>query len=373
MTGLDIAAGPPPPRENPELVGHAEAETVLMAAANSARLPHAWLISGPSGIGKATLAFRFARYLLSGGGEGPMAQDGLFAEDAALRPSLFVDPGHPVFHRVASGGHADLMTVARRADEKTGKMRTSISVDDVRGIGAFLSLTAAEGGWRVVIIDCADEMNPNSANAVLKVLEEPPRRSILLLVSHNPGRLLPTIRSRCRILRLKPLALDLVVDFVSKHRPSLTQEEITGLAHLSEGSLGRAIALADEDGMALYDEMMEILEGLPELDTARLHDFGGRLSRANADGAFHTTAELLRWWLGRLILAGAGAANNRDASASPRDKALMERLYRGPGLDCWLEVWEKVNRLLAKSDGANLDRKQVVLNVFHTLENAVRS
>ena len=359
--------GPPPPRANPDLIGHAAAEGVLLEAFNGGRPAHAWLISGPRGIGKATLAFRFARFLLArGGGDAGT----LFAEPPP--DSLYVAPDHPVFRRAAAGGHADLLTVERGWDEKKGRLRTEIVVDDVRAVGQFLGLTAAEGGWRVVVIDSADEMNRNAANAVLKVLEEPPRRAVLLLVSHGPGRLLPTIRSRCRRLVLKPLEEDVVASLVAEYRPGLAAEDVAELTRLSEGSVGRALALAADGGLELYRNLVDLLETLPGLDVAALHAFGDRVAKPGADDAFRVVGDLVRWWLGRLILFGARGGKDAGEGMPGRERALIERLFRAGGLDRWLEVWEKTNRLLAQAEESGLDRKQVVLNVFLTLDSAVR-
>ncbi len=359
--------GPPPPRKNPNLVGHAAAEGVLLEAFNAGRLAHAWLISGPRGVGKATLAFRFARFLLAHGGG---SAESLFAEPPP--DSLYVAPDLPVFRRAAAGGHADLKTVERGWDEKKGRLRTEIVVDDVRAVGAFLGLTAAEGGWRVVVIDSADEMNRNAANAVLKVLEEPPRRAVLLLVSHGPGRLLPTIRSRCRRLVLKPLEDDMVASLACKYRPGLGAEDAAELARLSEGSVGRVLALAGEGGLELYRDLVDLLETLPGLDVPGVHALGDRVARPGADDAFRVVGDLLRWWLGRLILFGARGAKGAGEGMPGRERALIERLFRAGGLDRWLEVWEKSNRLLAQAEESGLDRKQVVLNVFLALDSAVR-
>ena len=186
----------PEPRRNPDLIGHETAEQALIDSAASGRMPHAWLICGPEGIGKATLAYRFARYLLAG----PQPA-GLFG---AGETGLYVAPDHPVFRRVAAKGHADLMTVELGADPKTGRMRGEIVVDDVRAVSEFMHMTPAEGGFRVVIVDIVDAMNRNAANALLKILEEPPPQALLLLVCHAPGRVLATIRSRCRKLVLRP-------------------------------------------------------------------------------------------------------------------------------------------------------------------------
>ncbi|MCH8238393.1 MAG: DNA polymerase III subunit delta', partial [Proteobacteria bacterium] len=232
------------PKENPDLRGHEEAEKILLDGFHGGRLAHAWLISGPRGIGKATLAYRFARFVLGGGGAG-----GLFGDASQ---SLEMDPQDPIFRRIAAGGHGDLMVVEKSYDPKRKRIRDEIVVGDVRAVAPFMRLTTAEGGWRVVVVDCADEMNQNAANALLKILEEPPDNALLLLVSHSPSRLLPTIRSRCRTLALQPLAEDRVADLLSAHRPELAPADVASLARLAEGSPGRALRLADAGGLALY-------------------------------------------------------------------------------------------------------------------------
>ncbi|MDA1090465.1 MAG: DNA polymerase III subunit delta' [Proteobacteria bacterium] len=377
----DIEYGAPPPVANPDLIGHDEAEATLKQAFACGRLAHAWLLSGPRGIGKATLAYRFARYVLAHGGPdagpiagpetGPDTGQGLFGDGLDLpenKPdSLYIAPEHPVFRRVKSGGHSDLKVVIRTINDKTDKMRTEIVVEDVRSVNDFFHHTAGEGGWRVVVVDCADEMNTIAANALLKVLEEPPPRGLLLLVSHNPGRLLPTIRSRCRKLVLHALPEDRVASLISTYRPDLDDGDVSVLAHLADGSPGRALALADKGGLGLYRDMMGLLETLPRLDVGALHAFGGKLGKTGADEAFHTVSGLLQWWLSRLILAAAGGP------MEGAEEALMKRLAGAASLDRWFEVWEKINRLLAKTDPINLSRKQVVLNVFLSLQSAVQS
>src|SRR3954452_6878723 len=205
----------PSPRATADLVGHAAAEAGLLKARESGRLAHGWLITGPPGIGKATLAFRFARFVLAGGaGEGA-----LFG--AMPASSLALPADHPVFRQVAAAGHPDLLTIERLADEKSGKLKTSIAVEQVRKIADFLHLTAGAGGWRVVIVDTVDDLNANAANAMLKILEEPTRRALLLLVCNAPGGVLPTIRSRCRRLDLAPLAETEIDALLARLRPDL--------------------------------------------------------------------------------------------------------------------------------------------------------
>src|SRR4051794_21170102 len=225
------------PRENPDLFGHEEAERTFEGAIAGGRLHHAWLITGKEGIGKATLAYRLARRLLTQQGD----------------PN---DPGNPAFRRVAKATHADLLTVEREWDEKRKRHRTEIVVDDARDIAGFLRLTPAEGGWRVVVVDGAEHLNRNAANALLKVLEEPPARAILLLTCAAPGRLLPTIRSRCRRMPLRPLGPADMGLVLAKMLPG---EDAANLVGIAGGSPGRAMLLAAEGGIALAGLAEEVL------------------------------------------------------------------------------------------------------------------
>ncbi len=352
------------PRTATDLLGHAAAERAFLDAWTSGRMHHAWLIGGPRGIGKATLAYRIARFVLSGGGEGA---GGLFGGGPE---SLDVAPDHPAARRIAAGGHGDLKVIERPTDEKTGKRKSEIPVDEVRDIGHFLSLTPAEGGWRVVIIDAADEMNRNAANAVLKVLEEPPKRALMLLVSHSPARLLPTIRSRCRRISLQPLPEPQLLTLLDRFKPGLDVAEATALARLAEGSIGKALALAEEGGLELYRDMVGLLSTLPRLDVPALHAFGDRVGKS--DEGFRTVSDLLAWWLARLVqAAGTGGLSSGEVVAG--EGALIGRLGGAAGLDQWVEVWEKITHLFARADAVHLDRKQVILSAFLAVERLVRA
>ena len=365
-------AGPkiPAPRENPELFGQAEAEARLARAWRSGRLPHAWLLTGPRGVGKATLAYRFARQVLAGA----PTEAGLFG-DAAPAEGLAIDPADPVFRQVAAAGHADLMTVERSANPRTGKLREEIVVEDVRAVRDFMHLTAAGGGWRVVVVDAADELNRNAANALLKVLEEPPARGLLLLVSHAPGRLLPTIRSRCCVLPLAGLEDAAIADLLGRHWPDLGEADRLALARLAEGSAGRALALAAGGGLDLYRELTGLLAGLPRLDAKALHALAERWARDSSGEAFRTGMELLVWWLGRLVrtaATGRQAGELAGGEVVAGEGALIAGLAARARLDQWLGLWDKVSRLPARASGLNLDRKQVVLTAFFELEAVAR-
>lgn len=374
----------PAPAENPDLIGHPNAEKRLLDAWSSGRLPHGWLISGPRGIGKATLAYRFARFLLANGNPSEAADDGPSMFGDALPPAvpatLAVDPEHPVFRRVAAGAHADLRVVERgpvaedrNKDPDKQRIQTVIPVDAVRAASHGMGLTAGEGGWRVIIVDGAEEMNPNAANALLKLLEEPPPRAVLLLVTHAPGRLLPTIRSRCCQLRMSPLKAEAVSELLAKHRPDLDDGERRILAGLSDGSIGRALALAESDGLSIKSELMGILSRLPDLDAGRAHRFAGRFGRREADAAWRTAVDLTTRCLADLVTAAARGESPENRGYAPDEAACLIRLQGLAGLDRWVEVWEKTSRLFAQADSANLDRKEVMLSALGTMESAARS
>ena len=324
----------PEPRANPALLGHEAAEATLIEALRADRMHHAWLITGPDGVGKATLAFRFARRLLAG-----------LPSDNALA----LDPAHPVFRRVAAGSHADLLTVERAYDEKRRRMRTQIAVEDVRKVGAFMSLTPAEGGWRVVVVDGAEELNQNSANALLKVLEEPPPRAVLLLVCAAPGRLLPTIRSRCRRLRLDPLAQDAMERLLADYLPDLAADERGRLVTVAEGSPGRALMLAEEEGLAIAVLVDGVLAELPALRLARAYTMADTLARG--DSAFSNFMDLLR----------AGIASAVRDVVRGRGDPEQARLVALRPLDAWGDVWHALTRLQDETERFALDKRQAIV------------
>lgn len=348
----------PTPRENPDLIGQEPAEGALLSAWRSERLAHAWLIGGPRGVGKATLAFRFARFLLASGAANPGERL------ASAGDSLAMTPDHPIFRRVAAGGHSDLLTVERRPVEGEGgargegrKLRSEIVAADVRAVGDFLHLTPAEGRWRVVIVDAAEDLNAHAANALLKVLEEPPPQAVLLLVSHAPGRLLATIRSRCRRLILPTLAPEALAALIARLCPEATPEERERLGELAEGSIGRAAELWAGGGVALDLAIAQLLDRLPRLDLTAVHALADQVARKTEDGAFRLAMALIADWT---RAAARAASVDQPAPGNPGRS----------GLDRWLGLWEKIARLGARAESANLDRKQVLVDAFLAIEAA---
>jgi DNA polymerase III subunit delta' len=356
------AGSAPPPRANPDLLGHDNAERELRQLLDMGRLPHAILVTGPRGIGKATLAFRLARFLLARSGA-----DAAHGFPDSAPTGLAVDTESSVFHRVAAGSHADLLTVERAYDPRRRRLRSEIIVEDTREIASFLRLTAAEEGWRIVIVDGAEEMNRNAANAVLKILEEPPRQALLLLVSHSPGRVLPTIRSRCRRLPLAPLSRPLVLQLLFRYCPALDRREGEAIAALAEGSIGRALELADAGGLELYGTILKLLSGVPHLNIAGLYAFAEQVSRADAEEIFRVSEELLSQFLARMIAYSArGQPAGDDLIAE--EVGIMERLAARADSARWAALRTQIDQDFANTDLLNLDRKQAILGAFFAID-----
>ncbi len=356
----------PPPEATTHLIGHTAAEESFLRAYESGRMPHAWLITGPRGIGKATLAFRMARFLLSHGLPAPTAEPagmGLFGEEPApAQPetltSLDIPAEHPIFRRVKELSHSDLRVLRRSVNEKTGKLRAEITIDEVRGAIEFLHMTPGESHWRVLVVDSADELNRNAANALLKILEEPRPRTVILLISHAPGRLLPTIRSRCRKLALEPLADSVIKQELKRHGVDLGSAELALCSALAEGSLGRALEFgSDSTGLDLFQSLAQLLASWPQYDTNILHRIGDKLAGKAGEGQFEIAVALLDWWLTRFIRWSA-VQDLQMTEVFPGEAGLMQRLRAAASLDHWLQSWEKVTRLFARVASANLDRKQ---------------
>jgi DNA polymerase-3 subunit delta' len=338
----DDTPEPPHPRETTVLVGHQEAEQALLDAYKGGRIAHAWLIGGPKGIGKATLAYRMARFVL--------AHPDPAASAVQSATSLEVAPDQPAARRMAARAHSDLLVLERSVSD-SGQLRSMITVDEVRRTVGFFGSTAGEGGWRVCVVDSADELKyPEGSNALLKVLEEPPPRSLFLIVSHAPGRLLPTIRSRCRRLSLRSLSeAEIVQAAAAASGTDPADATLQAAAAAADGSVARAIALAGGPLLAVRRRVAEMLERLPATDPRAIHALGDALDRAG-EGAFETFVDAVRDWL----------------SAQLRTEPERGRLARVA------EVWDKLNRAAREVETYNLERKPMVFAVFGDLAETAR-
>ena len=361
----DRLPGAPHPRLTARLYGQEAAEAAFLDAWNAGRLHHAWLIRGPGGIGKATLAYRLARAVLAE----PAASGGLFADAPAEAKTLDVDPDHPVARHVAAGSEPRLTIVRRGHDEKTKRLRTVIRVDEVRALKSHFQLTAADGGWRAAIIDVADEMNPNAANALLKLLEEPPPQALVLLVSHAPASLLPTIRSRCRTLDCRPLAADDLNAALTGAGFETPPESADAVAELAGGSAGRAISLLAGDGLAIYAQLCALMRSAPEMDRARLVSLADSMGGAANRTRFETTVELTFLLLSRLARHGAGWRAGADAAEG--EAKMLARLAPGPAAArLWAEMAQRAAGRMAQASAVNLDPGQTILDTFLEIDAA---
>jgi DNA polymerase-3 subunit delta' len=331
----DRFPGAPHPRERIDLIGHADAEAAVLAAWAVDRLPHAWLIGGREGIGKATLAYRIARFVLSNPKPGAS--------------SLHVAVDHPASRQIAALAHPDLL-VLRRVAEEGKKLPSEIPVAQARRTVTFFGSTAAYGGYRVCVVDSIDEMNRFGANALLKVLEEPPPRSLLLIVSHAPGRVLATIRSRCQRVMLRPLStadVTRVLESLAPAMPDLNPVQFAQAAEASGGSARHALALLTGEGLEVRNLTRAALARLPVTDGLALHALGDRMAGEEGLAVF---AETVEDWLA-------------DAARAKAEPARLARLA---------ETWEKVRRAAAEAEVFRLDRKPLVFQVFAMLAEATR-
>lgn len=339
------AAEPRHPRATSVLFGHAAAEAAFLAAYRSGRIPHAFLVVGPKGIGKATLAYRIARFVL--------AHPDPSAAAVQKAKSLAIDASDPVARRIAAQGQGDLLVLERTPNEK-GLLRQQIAVDDVRRTVSFFGSTAGEGGWRVAIVDAVDELNRSSANALLKVLEEPPQRALLLLVSHAAGRVPATLRSRCRVITLRSLAQsDVVAALTAAGGIAPTDPQVLAAAAAGEGSVARALALLDEGALALRQRALDLLNGLPALDANGMHALGDALAGTDPAPLASFIDTVNAWLSSRLDHEG-------------RERHEIGRLAR------LAEVWERINQAARDAAEYNLERKPLVFNVFGLLADAAR-
>jgi DNA polymerase-3 subunit delta' len=356
----DRLDGFPHPRETRKLLGHAETERALAQAFAGGRMHHAWLIAGPEGIGKATLAYCLARHVLA-----PRA------ERDASASTLEIQPTSATARQIRGLAHPGLLVLRRPYDVRSKRHATSIPVDEVRRLKAFLGLTAGDGAWRVVIVDTADELNVNAANALLKSLEEPPSRALFLLIAAEPGRLLPTVRSRCRRLHLAPLT-GMALRQASEAALAAAQMDVPGpdrwplLERLAEGSVRRALLLAGSGGLELYERIEAVLTALPRIDWPAAHALADQLSQSANEQRFEAFYTLLLETLRRLVRARA------LATPEAPEAALARRLIPATRLPAWAALWEDIGRERAQAALLNLDKRALVLGTFAKLERVAQ-
>jgi len=359
----DRVEGAPHPRETVQLFGQDAAESEFLDAFNTGRLHHGWLITGPRGVGKATLAWRIARFLLAT----PLVQEeGLFGAPPAP-VTLDVSADHPVARRMLALSDPGLFLLRRGPSDKGDRLAAEIRVSEVRKLGNFFALSAADGGRRVVIVDAADDLNTQAANAILKMLEEPPARTVMLLVSHQPSGLLPTIRSRCRTLRLAPLGPQEIAQALEQAGIAPEGDPVA-LAELSGGSVGAAVRMLNLGGLKLYSELVSLLESLPRLDRPRALRLAEAAATRGAEERLDLLFSLTDLLLARLARAGATGHAPR-AEAAPGEAALLARLAPDArkGRD-WADCAEAIGARARHGRAVNLDPASLVLDTVFRIQ-----
>ena len=350
----------PHPREMLHCFGHDRQQKTLLDGFTSDNMHHAWIFTGSEGIGKATQAYRFARYVLA---------------DVKLRQtmapeSLMSDAELASNRQIASMSHPGLFTLRRLWNEKNKKLSTIIPVDQVRRIKGFLQHTSGQGGWRIIIVDRADDLNISAANALLKSLEEPPENCLFMLISSDPGRLLPTIRSRCRTLEFSSLdhgALEKAVHAVMAAEGEPDRSIDQRLLDLAEGRVRRYLALASGDGIKYYEILLDLIGTMPKFNENKLLKLSDELSAPAAIQSFEVFYDLYFSLMARIIRQ---AATGEGLLESERDQ--YTRFVTDSTLAHWAGLWETIAAEKADVIRLNLDRKSFLLETFYRMQSLTR-
>jgi len=342
----------PHPREQLHLFGHADAASSLANAARSGHLHHAWLMAGPKGVGKATLAWRFTRAMMVHG-------------TTDCPDDLSIDPANAAARQVMGLTHPDLALLRRPWDTDKKRFKTELVVDEVRKLHGFFSRHASFGGPKIAIVDCMDDMNPQSQNALLKILEEPPKGAILLLIAHAPGRLLPTIRSRCRLLQLRKLSDDDMASAMTELGAGHQPAERDLVRALADGAPGFAAFLSAAGAAPLYQDLLSLLGQLPRLNLSTQIALAERLAKQPIETGTEFFTTLMTLLLQRHVRAASGSV--LPLAQERRSFDIMHHVL--PDAD-WVDLWSSLRDQFQRADALNLDKKQFVLNAFYSIESA---
>lgn len=353
------------PRHSNTCLGFDAQEKQILNLYESGQMPHALIFSGPQGIGKSTFAYRVARFLLKNGlKNNDNDQGGLFGETLPSEPltSLDVNNDDPTFTQVAAGGHSDLLTIERQIDAKKGTRKANLDVDTARKVAPFLRMTASNGGWRVVIIDDADTMNRNAQNALLKILEEPPKNTLLILITHRLGAMIPTIRSRCRTINCQPLSEEHMKTLLNKVAGStLSNDEENMILSMSAGQIGKAIDLYEQGGLEVLTELLAVFSNWPNFPWVTIHQMADNIGRAGQDNAYQAFEQSFLWLTETMTLAKAKNITSLD---KPLNSGVFASMMAHYSLEQWLNICENLKQHFYQARFSNLDKRQAVLRAF---------
>ncbi len=349
----DRLASTPHPRFNDVLYGQGQAERVFLDSFHSGRMHHAWLVTGPLGIGKATLAWRIAKFLLT--------------DPSRESRSLATTPDHPALSRIRSLTDSSICLVRRTQDQKTGRLPKEITVGEIRNLISFFGYASADDRHRVAIIDSADELNESAANALLKLLEEPPPRTVFFLISHAPSMLLPTIRSRCATLLCRPLEkreFSLALEYLDIKG----HERHAELAELAEGSVGEAVRILEGGGLEIYSQLVALFGTSPGFKRGAASAIA---SRCDSPAACRLTSRLTAILLRRLALEGLGGRHGVEAA--PSEDSLLRKL--SPDLKAsreWASTFFELSRRAEAASRLNVEPYATVLEMLLSVDRKAR-
>lgn len=330
-----------PPHECQALIGHQDAQKQILDSYDSGRMHHAWLLTGAAGIGKTSLAYQIAHMVLSDG------------ESRIGR----INSEHKAARLITAQSHPDLLSIARPFDEKTGVQKTMIPVDEARKLAPFLSLTSSYGSGRMVIIDEAHTLNRNGQNAILKMIEEPPTGAFVILTATSTAMMLPTIRSRCRVVNMDPLKDNEISTVLARQSIDIPPDVDTArLYAMANGSVGHAIKLLESEALPLFDELLIILSALPKMDLPCIHKMADKMSRKADVDKFDAVSQMLIDTLQNTVRA--------TAAGRPDPVGLAERIAPNGDLHKALKVWESVKQTFAMGQSGNLDKKLTFINAI---------
>ena len=353
------------PRFCRELMGQETAVSHFLSNLAQGKLHHACLLTGPKGVGKASFAHMAARFMLHHKDPASVAKN-------TENMSILDEEG--LGKQIEQGSHPDLMIVTRPWDPAKERFKQAISVDEVRKIRSFFNLSAGMGGWRICIIDAADDMTLNAANALLKTLEEPPSKSLFLIVSHQSGGLLDTIRSRCMKIAFQPLKSNHIQHLMRQaiedgYNNADASQSLAAISHLSRGSIGRALHIYDTNGLEVYSDMVKLLRQFPSFRADSLHEVAERMSKRNTEHLFTDMGEFLQQWLHQLVRFSA--KGQMPEVIFEGEEAAFQAMASDRPLEAWVDVWEKVTELFDNAKRLNLDRKQTIFESFKLIQSGV--
>ncbi|MFB0994358.1 MAG: DNA polymerase III subunit delta' [Paracoccaceae bacterium] len=359
----DCLIGTPHPRLCAQVYGHKAAETTFLVSYRAGRLHHAWLIEGPRGVGKSSLAWKMMRFLLAT----PEDDGGMFASKPPK--TLCIAKDHPVVRRINALSEPRLFLLRRGMNTSKTGLAAEILVDEVRKLKHFFQMSAADGGRRVAIIDSADDLNPHAANALLKVLEEPPAEVTLFLIAHQPWRLLPTLRSRCRNLRLDPLQPEVMAMAMEQAGAETQKDQIIPLSELAAGSVGVAMSLQNQSGLQLYSRIVKLFATLPHLNRTQALDLCDTAAGRGTEMQFDLILSLIDLFLVRL--AKAGSMGYAPPEAAPDEARVITRLApTRRAARAWAYLGQTLSLRARQGRAVNLDPAALLMDMILKIDEA---